>query len=120
MSNFEEVKDLQIQVSHDLGDVTVLVNNAGILCFSDYFNPKPEEIQNMINVNMTSHFWTNQVFLPKMKQLKRGYILAISSIAGKLIYFFILSFFNIELSLPKYFQCIPKHEPSTRTLIYGI
>ncbi|XP_051862832.1 17-beta-hydroxysteroid dehydrogenase 13-like [Drosophila albomicans] len=35
----------------------------------------------MIDVNLTSHFWTKIVFLPTMKRLRKGNIVTISSVA---------------------------------------
>lgn len=62
--------------------MTILINNAGLIFLSDISKPQPEEIQQLINVNITSHLWINQIFLPKMKTLNRGHIVAISSLAA--------------------------------------
>lgn len=43
----------------DLGPVTVLVNNAGVMMHRNMFNPDPADVQLMINVNLTSHFWVS-------------------------------------------------------------
>ncbi|KAH8300597.1 hypothetical protein KR018_001406 [Drosophila ironensis] len=77
-----ELAELNSQVISDLGPVTVLVNNAGILTHSNNLNPAPAEVQQMIDVNLTSHFWTKAVFLPRMKELRRGFILTIGSELG--------------------------------------
>ncbi|XP_037942241.1 estradiol 17-beta-dehydrogenase 11-like [Teleopsis dalmanni] len=82
VTNYDEVVELNKNISNDIGKATILVNNAGILSLSDPFNPDPIEVQRMINVNLTSHFWTNRVFLQNMKELNKGHIVAISSVAG--------------------------------------
>ncbi|XP_060647868.1 estradiol 17-beta-dehydrogenase 11-like [Drosophila nasuta] len=38
----------------------------------------------MIDVNLTSHFWTKTVFLPTMKRLRKGNIVTISSASSLL------------------------------------
>ncbi|KAH8292119.1 hypothetical protein KR054_005255 [Drosophila jambulina] len=82
VTSVEELAELNKKVSIDLGPVTVLVNNAGVLLHRNCVNPEPAEVQLMIDVNLTSHFWTKSVFLPKMKELRRGHILTISSLGA--------------------------------------
>ncbi|EDW80587.1 uncharacterized protein Dwil_GK11608 [Drosophila willistoni] len=80
--NYEEIVKLNEQITKDLGSVTILINNAGLLMHRNPVNPTPNEVQQMINVNLTSHFWTKNVFLPKMKELRKGFVVSIASLAG--------------------------------------
>ncbi|KAH8341896.1 estradiol 17-beta-dehydrogenase 11 [Drosophila kikkawai] len=82
VTSIGELAELNKKVVVDLGPVTVLVNNAGVLLHKNCVNPEPAEVQLMIDVNLTAHFWTKSVFLPKMKELRRGHILTISSLAA--------------------------------------
>ncbi|XP_034662199.1 estradiol 17-beta-dehydrogenase 11 [Drosophila subobscura] len=82
VSNYLELVQLNRDVVTDLGPVTVLINNAGILLHRNSVDPEPAEVQQMINVNLAAHFWTRMVFLPTMKAMRRGYLLTISSLAG--------------------------------------
>ncbi|KAH8310762.1 hypothetical protein KR044_002916 [Drosophila immigrans] len=82
VASFGEVTDLRENVERDLGLVTILINNAGILLLRNSLNPEPQDVQRMIDVNLTSHFWTKSVFLPTMKRLRRGYLVIVSSLAG--------------------------------------
>ncbi|XP_037942240.1 estradiol 17-beta-dehydrogenase 11-like isoform X2 [Teleopsis dalmanni] len=82
VSNYEEVVELNKNIIHDLGKATILVNNAGIMLFTDPSNPDWKEVQRMINVNLTANIWTNRVFLENMKEVGKGHIVAISSVAG--------------------------------------
>ncbi|XP_037722459.1 estradiol 17-beta-dehydrogenase 11 [Drosophila subpulchrella] len=77
-----ELVDLNNKVVDDLGPVTVLINNAGVMLHRNILNPDPADVQLMIDVNLTSHFWTKMVFLPPMKALRKGFIVTISSLAG--------------------------------------
>nr|XP_036219625.1 short-chain dehydrogenase/reductase family 16C member 6-like [Bactrocera oleae] len=74
--------ELNGKLTNDIGAATILVNNAGLLFHADRIKPTVEEIQAMINVNYTSHFWTNRVFMENMRRAKKGYIMAICSVAG--------------------------------------
>ncbi|XP_034488967.1 estradiol 17-beta-dehydrogenase 11 [Drosophila innubila] len=84
VTNFTEISNLGVNVTRDLGPVTILINNAGILMLRNALDPAPEDVQRMIDVNMTSHFWTKAAFLPTMKKLRKGHIVTISSAAGLL------------------------------------
>ena len=41
-----------------------------------------EDIRKTFDINVFSHFWTLEAFLPHMKEQNRGHIVAISSISG--------------------------------------
>nr|XP_016931525.2 estradiol 17-beta-dehydrogenase 11 [Drosophila suzukii] len=82
VTNHGELTELNNKVVADLGPVTVLINNAGVMLHRNILNPDPADVQLMIDVNLTSHFWTKMVFLPPMKALRKGFIVTISSLAG--------------------------------------
>ncbi|XP_054086672.1 short-chain dehydrogenase/reductase family 16C member 6 isoform X2 [Zeugodacus cucurbitae] len=84
VTKYDEIVELNEKLTHDIGAATILVNNAGLLTHTDQLNPTVPEIELMVKVNYLSHFLTNRVFLPNMKQAKRGHIVAICSITGLL------------------------------------
>ncbi|XP_039947951.1 estradiol 17-beta-dehydrogenase 11 [Bactrocera tryoni] len=84
VTKYDEIVELNEQLTNDIGTATILVNNAGLLLHSDQLNPTVHEIEAMVKVNYLSHFWTNRVFLQNMKHARRGHIVAISSLAGLL------------------------------------
>lgn len=57
MTSLSDLKKLNKHIEQDLGPVTILVNNAGVLMHKNLLNPEPEEVQRMIDVNFTSHYW---------------------------------------------------------------
>ncbi|RZF32774.1 hypothetical protein LSTR_LSTR016821 [Laodelphax striatellus] len=57
VSNREEVLALAARVRAEVGDVTMLVNNAGIMPCRPLPNHKPEEIRKIFDVNVLAHFW---------------------------------------------------------------
>ncbi|XP_073811682.1 uncharacterized oxidoreductase SSP0419-like [Musca autumnalis] len=84
VSDYEQIIELRDKVTTDLGDTTILVNNAAVLFFSKAENPPLEEVKRMINVNISAVCYTTATFLPKMKELNRGHIVNISSASALL------------------------------------
>ncbi|RZF35217.1 hypothetical protein LSTR_LSTR014011, partial [Laodelphax striatellus] len=82
VSNREEVLALAARVRAEVGDVTMLVNNAGIMPCRPLPNHKPEEIRKIFDVNVLAHFWTLEAFLPSMVEKNHGHIVALSSMCG--------------------------------------
>lgn len=55
----EEVFRVAEKVKEEVGDVTILVNNAGIAFIKSFANHSVDEIERTTNVNMISHFWAS-------------------------------------------------------------
>lgn len=66
----------------EIGDVTILINNAGIMPQHEMLKHSEAEIRKMFEINTISHYWMFQAFLPKMIEKNHGHIVALSSIAG--------------------------------------
>lgn len=69
-------------MKEEVGPVSILVNNAGIMPINELDKQTPDDIKRTFDVNVFSHFWTLEAFLPHMKQQNRGHIVAMSSISG--------------------------------------
>ncbi|VDL80791.1 unnamed protein product [Nippostrongylus brasiliensis] len=79
----EETKRICEEVFSEVGDVEILVNNAGIARDAGPFLDKKDEVmQKIIEVNMLSHIWMAKAFLPKMIERDRGHIVCICSLGG--------------------------------------
>jgi len=65
-----------------LGDVTLLINNAGIMPCKPLLSFSYHEVEQQFSVNILAHFWTIKQFLPRMIEKKEGHIVAMSSVAG--------------------------------------
>lgn len=78
----KQVKILAQRVRQEVGDVTILINNAGIFQGHPLLSLNNQQIRRTMEVNLLSHFWTVREFLPHMLELDHGHIVAISSIAG--------------------------------------
>lgn len=78
----EDVNSLVKRVAKEVGPITVLVNNAGIMPCHRFLDHKPEEIMKVFEVNVFAHFWLLQAVLPNMIAKNHGHVVALSSMAG--------------------------------------
>uniref|UniRef100_A0A1A9WKW5 Short-chain dehydrogenase/reductase 3 n=1 Tax=Glossina brevipalpis TaxID=37001 RepID=A0A1A9WKW5_9MUSC len=76
------VLQLADRIKNEIGLVSVLVNNVGIMPTHPFEQQTADEIRQVFEINVFSQFWTLQAFLPHMKQQNHGHITAMSSIAG--------------------------------------
>jgi len=49
-------------VREEVGDVTILVNNAGAVYIKKLLNQSADEIVRIININLISHYWASDIF----------------------------------------------------------
>lgn len=82
VTNREEVFKLAEKVKEEVGNVTILVNNAGIMPCHTMLSHTAEEIRKIFDVNVLAHFWMLQAFLPSMIANNHGHVIALSSMAG--------------------------------------
>jgi len=78
----ELVFETQQKVENEVGEINVLINNAGIVKGNSLMNLTEKQIRLTMDVNVISHFWTCQAFLPGMIKQGSGHIVTISSLAG--------------------------------------
>ncbi|KAI5949612.1 hypothetical protein KGF54_005490 [Candida jiufengensis] len=82
VSNREDVLRIANEIQSTVGIVTVLINNAGITTGKTILDLSYLEIENIIQTNLMSSFYTIKAFLPNMLKLERGYIVTIASVLG--------------------------------------
>jgi 3-oxoacyl-[acyl-carrier protein] reductase len=70
-------------VIKEWGRIDILVNNAGLGYLKPFLDIKPEEFQEMLDVNLRAVFLLTQQVLPHMISRKTGNIVNIASLAGK-------------------------------------
>lgn len=57
VSDYEAVQKLKTDVEKSLGSVDILVNNAAVLPLLSLREGEQKDIQKIIDVNLSSHFW---------------------------------------------------------------
>lgn len=82
VSKREEVKKLIKFCISKYKKIDVLINNAGISQIKLFQDITDDDWNNMIQINLTSNFYTIQETLPNMLSRKEGCIINISSIWG--------------------------------------
>ncbi len=86
VGNFESLKSAHDAIVKELGSVTGLVNNAGVISNADPVEMTDEEWNNFFNVDLKSVWHTAKLVLPSMRAAKKGAIVNISSIHARMTY----------------------------------
>ncbi|XP_008120392.2 epidermal retinol dehydrogenase 2 isoform X1 [Anolis carolinensis] len=78
----EEIYAVADQVKKEVGDVNILINNAGILSGKDFIDLPDSDMEKTLEVNTKAHFWTCKAFLPAMIACNQGHLVTITSVAA--------------------------------------
>lgn len=91
-SNREDVYNSAKKVKAEIGDISILINNAGVVYTSDLFATQDPQIEKTFAVNVLAHFWTTKAFLPSMMKNNHGHIVTVASAAGLIGVPFLLAY----------------------------
>jgi len=83
VSKLDDVKALFAFATEKLGRIDILVNNAGVGLFAPVEQLSPEQWHRMIDLNLSGVYYCCHEAIPRMKASGGGYIINISSLAGK-------------------------------------
>ncbi|XP_054723108.1 short-chain dehydrogenase/reductase family 16C member 6-like, partial [Uloborus diversus] len=78
----EDVNEKAKLVLQNVGDVYILLNNAGLMQNVPFLQLDSAKIRKTFEINIIAHIWTIRAFLPNMIKKNRGHVVAISSAAG--------------------------------------
>ncbi|XP_040117192.1 short-chain dehydrogenase/reductase family 16C member 6 [Oryx dammah] len=81
-SNRQDVYRVADQVKKEVGNVTILINNAGVVTGRLFLKTPDDMVERSFLINAMSHFWTCKAFLPAMLEANHGHLVCISSLAG--------------------------------------
>uniref|UniRef100_A0A670K733 Estradiol 17-beta-dehydrogenase 11 n=1 Tax=Podarcis muralis TaxID=64176 RepID=A0A670K733_PODMU len=90
--NLGEIYSAAEKVKRDIGDVSILVNNAGVIATADLLSTQDKQIQKTFEVNVLAHYWTTKAFLPAMMKKNHGHIVTVASAGGHLTVPFLVSY----------------------------
>ncbi|XP_003746356.1 epidermal retinol dehydrogenase 2 [Galendromus occidentalis] len=71
------------KVRDEVGKVSIIVNNAGIVYGKRLLELQDEQIEKSFAVNCLAHYWIVKAFLPDMQSSNHGHIVSIASLAGQ-------------------------------------
>ena len=78
VANYEQIQ----QAIQKIGNVDILINNAGIFLDGPLDTVAPQAISNAIDTNLKGVIYTTRAVLPSMKRRNKGFIINISSTSG--------------------------------------
>lgn len=85
VSSFEDIHETAERIRKEVGNPTVLINNAGVAAGNTILDEPEEDIRRVFNVNIVSHFGMIKEFLPYMVQHDHGHIVTVASLASFMV-----------------------------------
>ncbi|WWC68968.1 uncharacterized protein I206_102904 [Kwoniella pini CBS 10737] len=82
VSDYKSVQAVAEKIRKEVGDPTILVNNAGIVKGKLLLDLTEDDIQDTFGSNTLSHFWILKAFLPALLRRGKGHIITVSSVMG--------------------------------------
>ena len=82
VSKFEDFEIIAKKFYSQLGDVDLLINNAGIAIAGGIESLEIEDWKKVLDVNLMSIIYSNKVFVPRMLERGSGHIVNVSSGSG--------------------------------------
>jgi NAD(P)-dependent dehydrogenase (short-subunit alcohol dehydrogenase family) len=79
-----EVAAMAARVQKELGDPSIVVNNAGVAHSAAFHRETLADWQRVLGVNLTGTFLVSRAFLPAMLARKTGRIVCVASVAAKI------------------------------------
>ncbi|CAG7826138.1 unnamed protein product [Allacma fusca] len=84
VSNRIQVEETAALVKKQVGDVSIVINNAGLMRVQSFLDTSPEDIESLFQVNVFSNFWVLRAFLPEMIQRGEGHLVTVCSASALL------------------------------------
>ncbi|KAF2215932.1 hypothetical protein CERZMDRAFT_104952 [Cercospora zeae-maydis SCOH1-5] len=78
----QQVADVARQIREQHGDPSILINNAGISSEGPILEQSEKDLRRVFDINIISHYYTAQEFLPAMAKNKKGHVVTIASMAA--------------------------------------
>jgi short-subunit dehydrogenase len=83
ITKYEQVEAMVQQAIAEFGQIDVLVNAAGAGVMKQFLRIEPQEIDQMLDLNLKGNFYTSQAVANVMKDRKIGHICNVIGILGK-------------------------------------
>ena len=82
VSRYNQVEATIERIRSDVGNISILINNAGIVNPEGLVETSPERYAKSLSVNLAAHAWTTKCCLPSMINGGKGHVVTISSLLG--------------------------------------
>ncbi|KAK9966225.1 hypothetical protein ABG768_003348 [Culter alburnus] len=111
LSKRESIYQTADRVRKEVGDVNILVNNAGVVAGRRFLECPDELLERTLLVNCHALFWMTKAFLPQMKTKNHGHIVTVASTLG------LFSTACVEDYCASKFGAVGFHESLTHSLL---
>nr|XP_033796917.1 17-beta-hydroxysteroid dehydrogenase 13-like [Geotrypetes seraphini] len=105
-SKREDIYSTAEKVKKNIGDVTILVNNAGVVSCADLLSLQDHQVQNTFDVNILAHFWTSKAFLPAMMRNDHGHVVTVASTAGHIGFEYLVDYCSSKFAAVGYHKAL--------------
>ncbi|KAI0863419.1 NAD(P)-binding protein [Xylaria cubensis] len=82
VTSSESVAEAADSVRREIGHPSILINNAGITSPTSILKMPESFLRKIFGVNIISHWFTTQQFLPHMIQMNKGHVVTVASLAS--------------------------------------
>jgi len=82
LSDISSLPEKVLKIAEENKDIDVLINNAGITNDSLFLRMKPNQWNDVININLNSNFYIIKAILPNMIKNRNGSIIGITSVVA--------------------------------------
>lgn len=82
VTSSERVMEVAKEIQDTIGHPSILINNAGVGQGHSMLTTPPGWLRKIFDVNLISHYYTIQAFMPNMIAQKKGHIITIASVAS--------------------------------------
>ncbi|XP_059483721.1 epidermal retinol dehydrogenase 2-like [Neocloeon triangulifer] len=82
ISDRTHVLETAAKVRREVGVIGLIINNAGIVPIHPVLDHNPQQIKRVFEINVISHFWILEAFLPDMIANNHGHVCAIGSMTS--------------------------------------
>jgi 3-oxoacyl-[acyl-carrier protein] reductase len=80
---YADVEKMMVETAQRFGGIDILINNAGVGLFRSVADMSVEEWHSVIDTNLTGVFYCCHAAIPHLRKRGGGWIINISSLAGK-------------------------------------
>ncbi|MBQ2900374.1 MAG: SDR family oxidoreductase [Agathobacter sp.] len=84
VGDYTYIQQLFEEIRTEFGGVDIVINNAGISHIGLLSDMTPEEWHNLMDINLSSAFYTSKLAIPYMLSKQQGKIINISSVWGNI------------------------------------
>ena len=85
VGDHEQLRKLRVITEEAYGPADILINNAGVPGGGEFVKLSYEQIQNVVQVNITGVMFGTRAFLPGMLNRGHGHIVNMASLAGRFV-----------------------------------